>query len=129
MSMCAQLLSRVQLFAAPWTLAHQAPPSMRLPRQEYWSGLPFPLPGDLPDPEISLVSPTLQVHSLPTEPSVCVLVARSCPTLCNPMYCSSPSSSVHGILQARILEWIAIPFSRHVVFYPSWYTYCILNHS
>ena len=43
---------------------------------------------------------------------VCVLVAQSCLTLCNPMDCSLPVSSVHGILQARILEWVAIPFSR-----------------
>ena len=44
------VLSRVRLFATPWTVAHQAPPSMGFPRQEYWSGLPFPPPGDLPDP-------------------------------------------------------------------------------
>ena len=43
---------------------------------------------------------------------VCLLVAQSRPTLCDPMGCSPPSSSVHGILQARILEWVAIPFSR-----------------
>ena len=43
---------------------------------------------------------------------VCVLVAQSCPALCNPMDCSPPGSSIHGILQARILEWVAIPFSR-----------------
>ena len=43
---------------------------------------------------------------------VCVLVAQSCLTLCNPIDCSSPGSSVHGILQARILEWVAFPFSR-----------------
>ena len=43
---------------------------------------------------------------------VCVLVAELCPTLCDPMDCSSPGSSVHGILQARILEWVAFPFSR-----------------
>ena len=43
---------------------------------------------------------------------MCVLVAQSCPTLCNPMDCSPPGSSVHGILQARILEWAAISFSR-----------------
>ena len=43
---------------------------------------------------------------------VCVLVTQSCPTLCSPMDCSSPGSSVHGILQARTLEWVAIPFSR-----------------
>ena len=43
---------------------------------------------------------------------VCVVVAQSCPTLCNPMDCSSPGSSAHGILQVRILEWVVIPFSR-----------------
>ena len=43
---------------------------------------------------------------------VCVLVAQSCPTLRNPMDCSPPGSSVHGIFQARILEWVVIPFSR-----------------
>ena len=42
----------------------------------------------------------------------CVLVAQLCPTLCNPMDCRPPGSSVHGILQARILEWVAVPFSR-----------------
>ena len=41
-----------------------------------------------------------------------VLIAQLCPTLCNPMDCSLPGSSVHGIFQARILEWVAIPFSR-----------------
>ena len=55
----AQLLSRVQLFAIPWTVAHQTPLSMQLPRQEYWIKLPFPPPGDLPDPGIKLVSPVL----------------------------------------------------------------------
>ena len=47
---------------------------------------------------------------------VCVLVAQLCPTLCNPMDCSLPSSSVHGILQARVLEWVATPFSRKSVY-------------
>ena len=45
-------LSRVRLFATPWTVAYQAPPSMGFSRQEYWSGLPFPSPGDLPNPGI-----------------------------------------------------------------------------
>ena len=48
--MKVKLLCRVLLFATPWTVAHQAPPSMEFSRQEYWSGLPFPSPGDLPDP-------------------------------------------------------------------------------
>ena len=50
-------LSRVRLFATPWTVAYQAPPSMGFSRQEYWSGLPFPSPGDLPDPGIEPRSP------------------------------------------------------------------------
>ena len=51
-------LSRVRLFATPWTVAYQAPPSMGFSRQEYWSGLPFPSPRDIPNPGIELGSPT-----------------------------------------------------------------------
>ena len=54
-----KLLSRVRLFLTPWTLAQQAPPSMAFSRQEYWSGLPFPSPGDLPHPGTELRSPAL----------------------------------------------------------------------
>ena len=50
-------LSHVQLFAAPWTAAYQAPLFMEFSRQEYWSGLPFPSPGDLTDPRIEATSP------------------------------------------------------------------------
>ena len=50
-------LSRVRLFATPWTVAYQAPPSVGFSRQEYWSGLPFPSPGDLPNPRIEPGSP------------------------------------------------------------------------
>ena len=53
------MLSRVRLFATPWTVACQAPPSMGFSRQVYWSELPFPSPGDLPDPEIKALSPSL----------------------------------------------------------------------
>ena len=52
-------LSRVQPIATPWTVAYQAPPSMGFSRQEYWSGLPFPSPKDLPDPALEPGSPTL----------------------------------------------------------------------
>ena len=58
----------VQLFATPWTVAHQAPLSREFFRQEYWSGLPFPSPGDLLDPRINLESPALQADSLASEP-------------------------------------------------------------
>ena len=61
-------LSRVRLFATPWTAAHQAPPSMGFSRQEYRSGLPFPSPGDLPDPGIKPRSLTLQADALTSEP-------------------------------------------------------------
>ena len=60
--------SHVQLFVSPWTVACQAPPSMGFSRQEYWSGVLFPFPGDLPDPGIEPRSPTLQVDSLLSEP-------------------------------------------------------------
>ena len=61
-TMCVcQSLSRVQLFATPWTVAHRAPLSMGFSRQEYWSGLSCPPPGDLPDPGIEPRSPALQV--------------------------------------------------------------------
>ena len=95
----AQSLSHVQLFTTFWTIAHQAPLSMGFSRQEYWRGLPFPAPGDLPVPGIEpafLASPAL---------CVCALL---CLTLCNPMNCSLPGSSIHGIFQARILEWVVI---------------------
>ena len=81
--------SRVQLCATPQTAAHQAPPSLGFSRQEHWSGLPFPSP----------------MHDSESE------VAQLCPTPSNPMDCSLPGSSAHGIFQARVLEWGAIAFS------------------
>jgi len=54
--------------ATPWTVAHQAPPSMGFSRQEYWSGVPFPSPEDLPDPGINTRSPALQADALTSEP-------------------------------------------------------------
>ena len=63
-----QSLSRVQLFAIPWTVAHQAPRPVGFSRQECWSGLPFPSPGDLPNPGIEPGSPALQADTLPSEP-------------------------------------------------------------
>ena len=75
-----KVLSHVQLFGTPWTVACQAPRSMGFSRQEYWSGLPIPSPGDLPNPGIKPGSPALQADSLPSEPlgkpihCVCVYV-------------------------------------------------------
>ena len=84
-------------------------------RQEYWSGLPFSSPGDLPNPGIEPGSPTLQADALtsaPPESEIKSEVAQSCLTLCDPVDSSLPGSSVHEILQAGILQWVAMPSSR-----------------
>ena len=80
--------SRVRLCATPGTAAHQAPPSLGFSRQEHWSGCHF----------------LLQCMKVKSESEV----AQSCLTLSDPMDCSLPGSSVHGIFQARVLEWGAI---------------------
>ena len=67
MMVVLKLLSCVRLFVTPGTVAHQAPLSMQFSRQEYWSGLPFPSPGDLPNPGVKPRSPALQADSLPSE--------------------------------------------------------------
>ena len=82
--------SRVRLCVTPLTAAHQAPPSLGFSRQEHWSRLPFPSPMKVKNERE---------------------VAQSSPTLSNPMDCSLPGSSIHGIFQARVLEWGAIDFS------------------
>ena len=73
--------------ATPWAVAYQAPLSMGFSRQAYWSGLPFPSPGDLPDPGIKLGSPTLQADSLPSESPgkpiyVCICIKYVCLSVC-----------------------------------------------
>ena len=87
--------SRVRLCATPKTAAHQDPPSLGFSRQEHWSGLPF-------------LSPMHESEKWKWSRSVC-------PTPSDPMDCSLPGSSVHGIFQARILEWGAIAFSDYFV--------------
>ena len=82
--------SRVQLSATPETAAHQAPPSLGFFRQEHWSGLPFPSP----------------MHESEKRK-----VTQSCLTLSDRMDCSPQDSSIHGIFQARVPEWVAIAFS------------------
>ena len=91
---------------------------MRFSRQEYWGGLPFSIREDLPDPGIKQVSPESAGRFFTTSSTrealnntVSVLVAQLCPALCNSMDHNPPGSSVQGIFQERILEWIAIPFS------------------
>ena len=81
----------------PETAAHQAPPSLGFSRQEHWSGLPF-----YSCMKVKSESEVAQVAYLK--------VTQSCPTPSNPMDCSLPGSSIHGIFQARVLEWGAIVF-------------------
>ena len=85
----AAAVSRVRLCVTPETAALQAPPSLGFSRQEYWSRLPF-------------LSPMRESE-----------VAQSCQTLSDPMDCSLSGSSMHGIFQARVLEWGAIAFSSN----------------
>ena len=96
LSLCPQdhtwSLTCVRLFAVPWNAAHQAPLSLGFSRQEHWSGFPFPSPMH----ESEKWKWSLSVVS----------------TLSHPLACSLPGSFVHGIFQARVLEWVAIPFSR-----------------
>ena len=68
MKVKVKLLSRVRLFATLWTVAYQASMFMGFSRQEYWSGLPFLSPRDLPDPGIETRSPTLEADALNSEP-------------------------------------------------------------
>ena len=102
-----QSLSRVQLFTTPLTVAHQAPLSMGFPRQDYWSGLPFTSPGDLPNPGIEPKFLAWQADFLPLSHLGSPLrsvqfssVAQSCLTLCNPMNHSMPGLPVqHQLLE------------------------------
>ena len=101
----------------PMTVASQAPLSMEFSSQEYWSGLPCLPPGDLPNSGIKPGSPALQADYLLSEAlgePFCIHAKslQSCLTLYDPMDCSPPGSSVHGVLKARILEWVATPSSR-----------------
>ena len=106
-----------------WTVTRQAPLSMGFSRQEYWSGLLCLPPVYLPNTEIeptSLTSPALAggffTTSTTWETCRCApmhaKLLQLCPPFCSPMDWSLPSSAVHGILQARILEWIAMPSFR-----------------
>ena len=82
MGMHEQSLSRVQLFVIPWTVGHQAPLSLEFSGQEYWSGLPFPLPGDLPNPGIKPASPALAGRLFTTEPPGKPLISIRANGLC-----------------------------------------------
>ena len=106
-----KLLSRVRLFATPWTAAYQAPPSMGFSRQECWSGLPFPSPGDLPDPGIEPGSPALQADALlseaPGKPYLDKTVLQK--DTCSPMFIEALFTTAKTWKQLECLstdEWI-----------------------
>ena len=105
-------LSRVQLFTTPWTAAHQAPPSMGFSRQEYWSGLPFPSPGDRPKPGIEPKSPALQAVSLPGELPRSHLLLLS--HFSHVRLCATPSMAAHqappSLGFSRQEHWSGLPF-------------------
>ena len=105
--MKVESLSCVRLFVTPWTVAYNAPPSVRFSRQEYWRGMPYPPLGDLPDPGIEAGSPAVSriVGRLFTIGATRTLdlrssdqfssVAQLCPIHCNPMNHSTPGLPVH----------------------------------
>ena len=98
--MVVKSLSCVRLFATLWTVACQAPLSMGFPRKEYWSGLPFPSPGDLPDPGIKPRSPALEADALTSEPPgkpQTTISTNICKTF-NPIAEQIVFSKAHGIL-------------------------------
>ena len=84
-----KLLSHVRLFVTPWTVAHQIPPSMEFSKQQYWSRLPFPSPGDLPNPEMEPGSPTLQADAFPSEPP-----GKHAPNIEAPQYISQTLTDI-----------------------------------
>ena len=105
-----KLLSHVQLFATPKEFS----------RPEYWSGLPFTSPEDLPNPGLPHCRRILYQLSYQGSPkkytaaaaAAAAKLGQSCPTLCDPIDSSPPGSPIPGILQARTLEWAAISFSN-----------------
>ena len=96
-------LSHVQLFETPWTVAYQAPPSMGVSRQKYWSGLPFPSPGDLPDPGIEPGSPALQADTLTSQPPG---KPQECSNYHTIVVISHTSKVILKILQARFQQYM-----------------------
>ena len=108
----------VRLFATPWTAAYQAPTSQRSSRQEYWSGLPFPSPGDLPNPGIEPGSLVLQADALTSEPPGKSIKYSTCQNKETASHVSSLKSSLSYILVASqgkpccLFLWEIIPNSQ-----------------
>ena len=108
-------LSRVRLVTTPWTVAFQAPLSMGFSRQEYWSGLPFPLPGELPDPGIEPGSPALEANALTSEPPGKPLLLRLLLSRFSRVrLCAAPETAAHqaplSLGLSRQEHWSGLPF-------------------
>ena len=101
--------SHVQFCLTPEMAEHQVPLSLGFCRQEHWSGLPFPSP----------------MH----EREKCNKVVQWCPTLSDPMDCSLPGSSAHGIFQARVREWVAIAFSIEICIQSAHFSHSVVSDS
>ena len=119
-SVCVEVAPTCLILVTLWTVACQAPLSMGFSRQECWSGLPCPPPGDPPNSRIKpsyLMFPALAGVFFTTEPpgkptchyaaAAAVKSLQSCLTLCDPIDGSPPGYPIPGILQARTLEWVA----------------------
>ena len=106
-SLCAKTLSCVRFLATPWTVAHQPPLSMRLSQQEYWSGLPFPPPGDLPDPSIKPKPP-------------------ASPALAGGFFTTEPPGKLKLVYKEALIRYLALLFVPFIYFdrkYPKNETY------
>ena len=107
---CAQLFSHVWLFATPWTVACQALLSMGFPRQEYQNGLPFPSPGDLPNPGIEPALPALAGRFFATEPAGKPVVTSNCHFITPLSYQFGQRSlagySPCGHKESNTIEWL-----------------------
>ena len=120
-NMCWSLL-HIQLFATPWTVARQTPLSMGFSRPEYWSGLPFPSPGDLPNPGVKQGSPALQVDSSPSEPPAKPLIGytpvqnkklKKCPVSELAGFCLLPEQDISPRLSSLYHKGSPLPGPYH----------------
>ena len=120
-----KLLSHVLLFETPWIVASKSPLSMGFSRQEYWSGLTFPSPGDLPHPGIESGSPTLQADALPSEPQGKPIRLYLCssiwPLLTNVLYSIEKNDFLHSWVhnEHKFTNCSDLPHSRQILYHLS----------
>ena len=137
---CCCLKSNLIFFASPWTEACQAPSFIGFTRQEYWSGLPFPFLGNLPNPGIELLPPTLQADSLLPEWSgkprlyreISLVQLFCCIPLCDPTECSTPGFPFHHkflkLAQTHVHQVSDAIHPSHPLSFPSSPTFNLSQH-